>query len=221
MFGSVLMSWSRPICKVRISHARHVINNYFTLIWHVNAMRAVNRWKNHDLLQELCRATRLTIVDRYIQTPAHENRKPHRELIHPHPVHCIHAMTWLLWKYEDPDDQERPQQNLEVDEQRFAIGFEIELGGLEWHGSELNGRYVTFKYRTKVTEIMIYYKSWARERGILSTVHWQKVNVLQELGVQHAEPASAERFHAPVKRLGQGQFTLSNIFKRKQFLGRL
>ena len=57
-------------------------------------------------------------------------------------------------------------------------------------------------------------------------IHWQRENVLQEVGVQQAELASTERFYAPVKRSGQGQFIFLNmIFKsnivRKLFYGRL
>ena len=65
-------------------------------------MRAVSRWKNHDLLQTLRRATRLIIVRRNEKTPAHEKRQPHREQVQPNSVYCKHTMTGLLRKYADP-----------------------------------------------------------------------------------------------------------------------
>ena len=92
-------------------------------------MRAGNRWKNHDLLQERCRATRLVKVGHDEHSQAHDKnlKKPLREPIHPNPPHCNHGITWLHRKYDEIDDEKRHQQNVKFD----GRSFNIKLGGLE------------------------------------------------------------------------------------------
>ena len=104
-----------------------VINKYFTPILHVDAMRAVNHWKNHDLLQELCRATRLLNVghDEHGQAQDKNLVNPRRELIHPNLPRWQLGITWLHPKYEMKHDEEKSQQTVKFD----GCIINIKLGG--------------------------------------------------------------------------------------------